>query len=135
LKRIATLREEDEKDSLANFEGGHQELSQFPTRASVVIAPKPKEFKYAILPDGMTVHGWTHEDKLEIDDIVRHSLHSKRAKFKRSLKGFGKYVRRRKFYSKTGHATSANLSLKLLDCSLLYMLHLSHFLVLLGYFS
>jgi hypothetical protein len=52
---------------------------------------------YAVLQHGETLDGWTAEEKEMLDDLVRHSLHSRRAKFKRSLKGFGKYVRRRKF--------------------------------------
>ncbi|KAG9240955.1 hypothetical protein BJ878DRAFT_559272 [Calycina marina] len=50
--------------------------------------------QYAILPDGETLYGWTPEDKAELDDLVRHSLHSKRAQFKRAMKGFRQYVRR-----------------------------------------
>ena len=50
---------------------------------------------YAVLPHGVTLPGWTEEEKLELNDHVRHMLHSKRSKFKRSMKGFGQYVRRR----------------------------------------
>lgn len=53
--------------------------------------------QYAVLPDGKQLEGWTNAEKEELDDTVRHMLHSRRAKFKRSLKGFGQYVRRRKF--------------------------------------
>jgi len=53
--------------------------------------------QYAILPDGERLEGWTNEDKEELDDAVRHMLHSKRAQFKRAMKGFGQYVRRRQF--------------------------------------
>jgi hypothetical protein len=49
------------------------------------------------LPDDKTLEGWTKEDKEELDDRVRHMLHSRRAKMKRALKGFGQYVRRREF--------------------------------------
>lgn len=56
----------------------------------------PSKFQYAVLPDDERLEGWTHEDKEELDDLVRHMLHSRRAKFKRSMKGFGQYVRRRK---------------------------------------
>ncbi|KAF8856608.1 integral membrane protein-like protein [Acephala macrosclerotiorum] len=50
--------------------------------------------QYAILPDGEKLEGWNQEEKEELDDMVRHMLHSRRAKFKRSMKGFGQYVRR-----------------------------------------
>ncbi|KAL2071195.1 hypothetical protein VTL71DRAFT_12430 [Oculimacula yallundae] len=51
-------------------------------------------FTYAVLPDEEKLEGWTKEDKAEMDDMVRHQLHSKRAKFNRSMKGFKQYVRR-----------------------------------------
>ena len=52
---------------------------------------------YAVLPHGTRLPGWTEEEKLELNDHVRHMLHSKRSKFKRSMKGFGQYVKRRKY--------------------------------------
>ena len=33
----------------------------------------------------------------ELNDHVRHMLHSRRSKFKRSMKGFGQYVRKREY--------------------------------------
>ena len=51
---------------------------------------------YAVLPHGVMLPGWTEEEKLELNNHVRHMLHSRRSKFKRSMKGFGQYVRRRK---------------------------------------
>ena len=54
------------------------------------------ESQYAVLPHGVSLAGWSQEDKDELNDHVRHLLHSRRAKFKRSMRGFGKYVRRRK---------------------------------------
>lgn len=53
--------------------------------------------QYAILPDGEYIEDFSDKDKAEIDDAVRHQLHSKRAKFKRAMQGFKQYVRRRKF--------------------------------------
>ena len=54
---------------------------------------------YAVLPEGHEVQGWTKEDLLELNDHVRHMLHSRRSKFKRSMKGFGQYIRKREFSS------------------------------------
>ncbi|XP_014552786.1 hypothetical protein COCVIDRAFT_29872 [Bipolaris victoriae FI3] len=48
---------------------------------------------YAVLPHGASLTGWTDEEKAALDDHVRHLLHSRRAKFKRTMKGFGRYVR------------------------------------------
>lgn len=55
------------------------------------------ESRYAVLPHGTNLEGWTKEEKKELNDHVRHMLHSKRSKFKRSMRGFGQYVRRRTF--------------------------------------
>ncbi|PBP25480.1 integral membrane protein [Diplocarpon rosae] len=52
------------------------------------------KLQYAVLPEGERLGGWADAEKEELDDMVRHQLHSKRAKFKRGLKGFKQYVRR-----------------------------------------
>jgi len=52
--------------------------------------------RYAVLPQGASLEGWSKHDKAEVNDHVRHMLHSKRSKFKRTMRGFGQYVRRRK---------------------------------------
>lgn len=52
------------------------------------------ESRYAVMPHGERLHGWSDEEKEELNDLVRHMLHSKRAAFKRSMKGFGQYVRK-----------------------------------------
>ena len=53
------------------------------------------ESHYAVLPHGVSLEGWSEQEKVELDDHVRHMLHSRRSKFKRGLKGFGKYIRKR----------------------------------------
>jgi len=85
LKRIASSREEDEKAAGSKFGVKRKPLR---TKATLDNA------QYAVLPDNATLVGWTEENKAELDDMVRHSLHSRRAKFKRSWKGFKKYVRK-----------------------------------------
>lgn len=52
------------------------------------------ESRYAVLPHGVRLEGWTAAEKEELNDHVRHLLHSKREAFKRSMRGFGQYVRR-----------------------------------------
>lgn len=59
------------------------------------IASVMSESNYAVLPHGVVLEGWSDEDKEELNDHVRHLLHSRRAGFKRSMKGFGRYVRTR----------------------------------------
>ncbi|QSZ29524.1 hypothetical protein DSL72_004038 [Monilinia vaccinii-corymbosi] len=49
---------------------------------------------YAVLPEGINLDGWSSADKEELDDHVRHLLHSRREGFKRAMKGFGQYVRK-----------------------------------------
>jgi hypothetical protein len=48
---------------------------------------------FAVLPHGASLPGWTDEEKDALDDHVRHLLHSRRAKFKRTMRGFGRYCR------------------------------------------
>jgi hypothetical protein len=48
---------------------------------------------FAVLPHGASLPGWTQEEKDALDDHVRHLLHSRRARFKRSMRGFGRYCR------------------------------------------
>ena len=53
---------------------------------------------YAVLPHGVSLESWTAEEKAELDDHVRHMLHSRRSKMKRRWKAFGQYVRRRTYF-------------------------------------
>lgn len=57
-----------------------------------------EEEHYAVLPHGVTLDGWSDEDVKALDDYVRHMLHSRRSKFKRGLKGFGKYIKKRMLF-------------------------------------
>ncbi|KAH7378697.1 hypothetical protein BKA66DRAFT_442725 [Pyrenochaeta sp. MPI-SDFR-AT-0127] len=67
------------------------------------------ESRYAVLPHGASLEGWTKEDKKEVNDHVRHMLHSKRSKFKRTMRGFGQYVRRPLGFLVTLYATLITL--------------------------
>jgi hypothetical protein len=53
---------------------------------------------FAVLPHGERLNDWSEEDVIQLNDHVRHMLHSRREKFKRGMKGFRQYVRERKFY-------------------------------------
>ena len=87
------------------------------------ITAKLHNSQYAILPDDGMLQGWTQEDEEDLDDLVRHKLHSRRARFKRSMKGFGQYVRRRKFpFSCFLSSTLSNTNLQLLDSLSQFML-------------
>ncbi|EKD18584.1 uncharacterized protein L3040_005957 [Drepanopeziza brunnea f. sp. 'multigermtubi'] len=56
------------------------------------ISSNVNENYYAVLPHGVRLSDWSEEEKLELNDHVRHMLHSRRSKFKRSMKGFKQYV-------------------------------------------
>ncbi|KAK5106054.1 hypothetical protein LTS08_000170 [Lithohypha guttulata] len=58
------------------------------------ITSQVEEDHFAVLPHGVTLEGWSQEDVDALDDYVRHMLHSRRSRFKRGMRGFGKYVRK-----------------------------------------
>ncbi|KAL3424912.1 hypothetical protein PVAG01_04193 [Phlyctema vagabunda] len=61
------------------------------------ITSRPDERHYAVLPHGIALEGWSPEDREELNDHVRHMLHSRRSRFKRSMKGFGQYMSKREW--------------------------------------
>lgn len=69
-----------------------EQLRPFTSMPSILEGPR-----YAVLPEGHELEDWTREDFMELNDHVRHMLHSRRSKFKRAMKGFGQYVRKRKY--------------------------------------
>jgi hypothetical protein len=90
------------RDTLATLQEKKEDETPIgPPRPSLThtstISSTLSESRYAVLPHGETLAGWTPEEKEMLNDLVRHMLHSRRAKMKRSLKGFGQYVRRREF--------------------------------------
>ncbi|KAF4621953.1 hypothetical protein G7Y89_g14393 [Cudoniella acicularis] len=64
---------------------------------------------YAVLPHGVSLPGWSEEEKLELNDHVRHMLHSKRSRFKRSMRGFGQYFSKPLGFFVTLYATLITL--------------------------
>ncbi|KKY19606.1 putative integral membrane protein [Diplodia seriata] len=80
-----------------------------PSERAFSITSALSESRYAVLPHGITLDGWTEEDKAELNDYVRHMLHSRRSRFKRSLKGFGKYVSKPLGFLVTLYATLITL--------------------------
>lgn len=67
-----------------------ERLRRLTSMSSVLRGPK-----YAVIPEGHALEGWSKEDFAELNDHVRHMLHSRRSKFKRSMKGFQQYVKKR----------------------------------------
>ncbi|KAJ5087758.1 hypothetical protein N7456_011374 [Penicillium angulare] len=81
-----------------------ESLRPFSSMSSVLAGPR-----YAVLPENHELDGWTKEDFAELNDHVRHMLHSRRSKFKRSMKGFGQYVRKPLGFLVTLYATLITL--------------------------
>jgi hypothetical protein len=77
-------------------------------RLSSVLDEGP-ERQFAVLPEEMTLEGWTKEEMEELNDRVRHMLHSRRSAFKRSMVGFGKYVSKPLGFLVTLYATLITL--------------------------
>lgn len=56
------------------------------------ISSQLSDSRFAVLPHGISLEGWTEDDKAELDDYVRHLMHSRREGFKRNWRGFKQYV-------------------------------------------
>ncbi|KAI0030023.1 hypothetical protein K488DRAFT_28040, partial [Vararia minispora EC-137] len=50
--------------------------------------------EYAVLPVGIAWDDWTIEEREELDDYVRHLLHSRRERIRRRFRGFKQFVSR-----------------------------------------
>lgn len=88
-----TSTEEDEEEEETNEPEPRPVMARQITSISSVL--EEGEPRFAILPDGINLQGWSYKDVEELNDHVRHMLHSRRSKFKRSMVGFGKYVSKR----------------------------------------
>ncbi|KAG5967817.1 hypothetical protein E4U56_000637 [Claviceps arundinis] len=99
---------DDQQDGLSP--GPRAETPSGPRmRRTTTITSQLSESHYAALPHGETLEGWSADEKRELDDHVRHMLHSRRSKFKRQMKGFGQYVRRPLGFFVTLYATLITL--------------------------
>ncbi|KAJ5908383.1 hypothetical protein N7495_001065 [Penicillium taxi] len=96
---------EDNRPELQERPALDQRLSNI-SSLSQVVTDGPR---YAVLPDGQELQGWTREELAELNDHVRHMLHSRRSKFKRTMRGFGKYVRKPLGFLVTLYATLITL--------------------------
>jgi hypothetical protein len=103
-----TIREEEEEGPPRSGEEDEEGLTPH-LRRSDTITSRLTDSHYAALPHGRRLEGWTAAEKWELDDHVRHMLHSRRSKFKRQMKGFGQYVRRPLGFLVTLYATLITL--------------------------
>ncbi|KAL4980162.1 hypothetical protein BDW66DRAFT_125764 [Aspergillus desertorum] len=88
-EETSSTEEEEDKASTKGLEP-RPPLERPVTNISSVLDRGEPHF--AVLPEGINLEGWSYEDIEELNDHVRHMLHSRRSRFKRSMKGFGKYV-------------------------------------------
>lgn len=68
------------------------ELQDHRMTRQMSISSELSDSHYAVLPHGVSLEGWDEKDVAELNDHVRHLLHSKREGFKRSMRGFRQYV-------------------------------------------
>jgi hypothetical protein len=54
--------------------------------------------EYAVLPAGIAWDDWTEEEREDLDDYVRHLLHSRKERMRRRLRGFIQFVSRRECF-------------------------------------
>ena len=104
IDEVETPNETSAEQTETEDDGGTRPIMN---RSITITSQLPEaEDHYAVLPHGIKLKGWTAAEKRELNDHVRHMLHSRRAAFKRSMKGFGQYIRRRKSpcFSLAGHA-------------------------------
>ncbi|KAL1999987.1 hypothetical protein VTN02DRAFT_3717 [Thermoascus thermophilus] len=80
-----------------------------PLRTLSTITSVLSESEFAVLPEGSSLEGWTVEDVRELNDHVRHMLHSRRSKFRRAMRGFWKYVTKPLGFLVTLYATLITL--------------------------
>lgn len=67
---------------------------QEPRQKRASISSNLSDSHFAVLPHNVDLDGWTKEDVEDLDDHVRHLLHSRREGFKRNMRGFRKYISR-----------------------------------------
>lgn len=102
--------DEDLEREKAGERVGEGEVPERPDLGrTTTITSQVSDSHYATLPHGETLEGWTDRERTELDDHVRHMMHSRRSKFKRSLRGFGQYVRRPLGFFVTLYATLITL--------------------------
>ncbi|KHN95015.1 uncharacterized protein MAM_07064 [Metarhizium album ARSEF 1941] len=117
-EQAPTIREEEEEEEEAagpeekgeEEEEEEEEEDKKPyLQRTDTITSRLSDSHYAALPHGRKLEGWSAAEKWELDDYVRHMLHSRRSRFKRQMKGFGQYVRRPLGFFVTLYATLITL--------------------------
>ena len=108
--QAGAIREDPVIEEAAEEIVDEEELEARRTYTLTSMTSRLDDQHFAVLPHGERLEGWTAEDRAELNDHVRHMLHSRKEKFKRSMKGFGQYVRKRKSHWAVGVGMSLTLS-------------------------
>ncbi|EAW12611.1 uncharacterized protein ACLA_010370 [Aspergillus clavatus NRRL 1] len=100
---------ETESDESTDAEKKGSRPTLQPSASLSSVLDESPERRFAVLPEEMTLEGWTKEEVEELNDRVRHMLHSRRSAFKRAMVGFGKYVSKPLGFLVTLYATLITL--------------------------
>lgn len=74
--------------------------SSLETASTVEMPDRIERGQYFLLPSKLVdMSGWSEEEKAELDDYVRHLMHSRKEKLRRKWRGFRKYVSTREHTS------------------------------------
>ncbi|TKA66470.1 hypothetical protein B0A55_09198 [Friedmanniomyces simplex] len=94
--RTYTARPPTERMPTIQQEGsGSPDIEMQPQRSRrMSISSQLSDSRYAVLPHGVDLQGWGQEEVDELNDHVRHLLHSRREGFKRNMRGFRQYLSR-----------------------------------------
>jgi hypothetical protein len=87
-----SIRRKPVPDTAPASTGADIELQDAGITRKMSISSELSDSHYAVLPHGVSLQGWADEDVAELNDHVRHMLHSKREGFRRSMRGFRQYV-------------------------------------------
>lgn len=109
LSRFDTAQTQPDRPGQAEMVESEAQHTDSQVTRTTSISSTLSDSRYAVLPHGVVLAGWSQEDITELNDHVRHQLHSRRAKFKRRMRGFGKYVRRPLGFFVTLYATLITL--------------------------
>src|SRR5271156_1810459 len=88
---MTAIEKQARRDDEDIEEAAEQIVSRERTRRDSITS-QMSESHFAVLPHGVSLEGWSEADKKELNDHVRHFLHSRRSKFKRRMRAFRKYI-------------------------------------------
>jgi hypothetical protein len=97
LAPMATRTQPPPKPKTEPTEPESQDQRKARLQRTSTITSTMEPTRFAVLPHGAELRGWSQAEKDELNDHVRHMLHSRRSKMRRGFKGFLTYARTRKW--------------------------------------